>query len=338
MQIKIAERLRPFSHAPGAYFVLPGSFLRMQIFPALIRVHDLSDKTPKLIEEIPLNVKGPVKNFTIMLDLEKGQLCVFGHTVAGYMHYRIVANAINPRDYKIFVDKLPEILEKSFSDAFIPYNPPFTERLSLGNNKAQDLSLIFRRNALEEIFSLWLRLGRLIPFKGKVSDTQILSELLNNQPSSTFQNLFNTRFDQGISPRLCDEQHQGISFLSSIANLSSSLALLTELVPKILNLFIAQNQNAISILPHLPTEFHSGRLINFSCSDIGTLDLEWSKKIIRRMVLKATHTGKVNFSFQKDVKQFRLRLKENESGQILKPEMEISILPGQQLLFDRFEK
>ncbi len=319
--------------------MLPGSFLRMQIFPTLIRVHDLSDKAPRLIEEIPLNVKGPVKNFTIMLDLEKGQLCVFGHTATGYMHYRIVANANNPQDFKIFIDKQPEILEKAFSGTFVPYAPPVTERLSLGNNKAQDLSLISCRNALEEIIPLWLRLGRLIPYKSKVpSDSQTLCNFLNGQSSSIFQNLFNTRFDHGFSPRLNDEQHQGIFFSKSIANLSSPLTLLTELVPCILNLFIEQNQNAINVLPHLPTEFHSGRLTNLLCAEIGTLDIEWSKKLIRRMLLLPSKDGKVVFSFQKDIKRFRLRFKESESGRIMHPESEISISTGQQLIFDRFEK
>lgn len=345
MRITIAERLRPFSHLPGAYFVLPGSTLRFQIFPALIRVCDLSHSEPRLISEIPLNVKGPVHNFTVLQDLEKSRLCVWGHTQAGYMHYCIYASG--PKDFLIKVDKQP-------SEIFVPVPMPMPvpdlikERLSLGNHKAQDWSLISRRCNFEEIFPLWMRLGLLTPSipshsEGTASLLDPCSKAIMEQNKDAvlpaFNLLFKAGFDSGLSPRLSDTEHQGISVQALKSNSSASpLLLLTEGAQLIRQLFIQQNEAQISILPVLPTEFHCGRFINFPCKNVGILDIEWSKKLIRRMLLSASHDGCITAIFQNPIKRFRLRCDEQDKGTMLPIGTSIPLSAGKNYLFDHFEK
>ena len=64
IRISIAERFKPFSHTPGTKYILPYSTLTVQVFPTLIRVEE---------REIPLELTGPVVDFTAQIDLEKGQ-------------------------------------------------------------------------------------------------------------------------------------------------------------------------------------------------------------------------------------------------------------------------
>ena len=54
MTIKIAAKLRPFSHVPGAACVIPGTSAVIEAFPTLLRIDG---------HEITLNLTGPVKDF-----------------------------------------------------------------------------------------------------------------------------------------------------------------------------------------------------------------------------------------------------------------------------------
>lgn len=350
MRITIAERLRPFSHVPGTYFMLPGSPLRFQLFPALIRIHDLSNSKPRLVKEVPLNVKGPVKNFTIMQDLEKGLINVFGHTQLGYMHYRITANENSRQEFSIQIDKQPAepISCDSISDNFVPFLPPVTARLSLGSHKAQDWSLISRRCDFTEIFPLWFRLGSLLPrhytleYKGTAAlfencRTRI-AEKQRESILDTFQAALMAGFEGGLSPRLTDDQYQGFHFpLINVDNHLSPLALLSEGASLIRELFIHEAEQEIHILPALPTEFHCGRFINVSCKS-GVLDMEWSKKVIRRMTLLADKDGEICYAFQHDLKQFRLCDSKNPRGQSVMCGTAIPVRAGERYYFDHFEK
>lgn len=77
MHIEIAERLKPFSHFPGTSLILPGSAYQVQIFPCLIRIFHLRETFPVLITELTLNLQGPLQQFTVCNDLEKGRISVW---------------------------------------------------------------------------------------------------------------------------------------------------------------------------------------------------------------------------------------------------------------------
>lgn len=346
MYITVAQRLRPFSHLPGTYFILPGTALRFQLFPALIRVHNLSDPEPVLVDEIPLDVKGPVKDFTMQQDLEKGILRVWGKTATGFMRYRILALPEEKIPYAIRVEKGTPLREKP--PAAAPYFPVKTDRLSLGSHKAQDWDKMVLRSDLKEILPLWHRLGQLIPPtntdypQGTISLLKQCEEAINSGESTeiypAFHNLFLAGFDLGLSPRLKDDQHQGFQLSPVSVKGISPLALLSEGAALIRRLFMQCKEHNIRILPSLPPEFHSGRLVQVPCGSWGNLDLEWSKKIVRRMVFTPAADITLNFDFQKQVKRFRLRTGENNPGQWLPNGSPVTMPAGFNYLFDRFEK
>lgn len=348
MRITIAERLQPFSHIPGTNFILPGSSLSFQIFPALIRVYDLKNHEPKLIEEIELEIKGPMHDFTVLQDLEKGSIRVWGHTALGYVRYHIRTH--HDTLYKIEIDKdLPNTIlpQLKISPESEKHNPPFLERLSLGMHKAQDWNLIYQRMDMKEIFPIWHRLGQLVSSQTPKEYLGTLALLKQSQEAidqrdilsiaPTFQQLFMAGFDFGLSPRLVDTHFHGFQ-LSSPNKDNSPLLLLNEGYKQIRRLFIESSEDSIHVLPALPPEFHSGRLIEAKCETLGFLDIEWSKKTIRRMIFRSITDKEIWFHFSKDLKQYRLRLNEQDHGKIINCLDMVTIKANQTYYFDRFQK
>lgn len=339
MHIKIAERLRPFSHTPGTYCILPGSSLRLQIFPALIRVHDLSKAEPEEIVSFKVPVKGPIKEFTLQLDLEKGLIHIWGKSNEAFFSYSI-SSAQQSHQIVVQINKglsswFPETITQNKSFKILKHSktfaPPLIDRLSLGNHKSQDWDQVKRRGDLREILPVWLRLGQLIDSPKEIAYEGTAAFLKTCQDYSDFLNFFNIGFEGILSPRLTDDQHQGFELTSPPSTLSP-LILLKEGAHVIRSLFFRIQQNDLFLLPQLPPQFHCGRFLQVCCGDWGLLDFEWSKKMMRRMVLHAEASGSINMHFPKDVRCYRL------NGQIHSVEKPITVEKGELYTIDRFQK
>lgn len=341
MRITIGERFKPYSHIPGTPFILPGSSLCFRIYPTLIRINNLENGKA---EEIKFTIPGPLEDFTIQQDLEAGLLRVWGKTEFGFVRYKIIAQekgfTINvekaPKDVNVF----PIASEKASSFHSMP-----AERLSLGVTKAQDWTLMIRRRDLAEIFPLWFRLGQSISYTSVIKPSQatlwtkcceIVEKGTPDIILKPFEHLFTAAFEGGLSPRLEDTDFQGFSL--PVSSFTSPLPLLSEGAKLIRSLFLQVNNEVISILPALPSAFHCGRMLNITCVQWGTLDLEWTKKKIRRMIFRAQKTGDLSFIFQKNIKKFRLRTGNKDRGKYINSGSIIRIEEGQAYWFDNFEQ
>lgn len=247
MRITIAERLKPFSHKPGTVLMLPGSSISLSVFPTRLFILDLAKGMPQLVANVVFNLEGPMVGFTVIQDLEKGLIQVFGETAdGGYIRYSVQAledgkavvlflergpdkgieikyemdetseksKRIFPKEKMVFSREMrsnEELTFTSFSSA---------ERLSLGSHKQQDWELVHRRLSFTEIFPIWHRLGQLIPplFSKSLTGTALLLEkcqeaIAANAPDKVlvpFRKLFISGFSGILSPRLIDCDFQGI--------------------------------------------------------------------------------------------------------------------------------
>lgn len=364
MHIEIAERLRPYSHTPGTTCVLPGSFYRLKIFPCLIQIHTLTHSEPVFLSQIHLDLIGPLKEFTVEQDLERGTVYVWGHTPQGFVRYRLTSE-VSGTGIELYIEKAPKnslkviidhnthllqskdrlILLSELRD-FIPFQAPTTERLSLGNNKSQDCDLIRRRMDLREIFPVWSRLGHLIPPIPKPELTEGTLDLLekcqaliahkkSDEVAQAFMNLFQSGFYGLFTPRLLDDQYQGLILGNKILQPTlSPLRLLIEGSHLIRELFIQQEKDNVSILPVLPPEFYSGRYLHIKIRG-GLIHLEWTKKIIRRLIFFAEESQELTFHFR-HVKKFRLRLGPQDKGRVVSCNHKLSIEKNCHYLFDNF--
>ena len=359
MRIVIAQRLQPFSHTSGTVTVVPGSSYEVQVFPSLIVLRDLSGPLPVLKEEVSVDLKGPVDDFSVSLDLEKGLIHVWGHAQNGYFRYHL--RALQDGRIGLFIEKSPENglhfsssnlihIYESKSEKPILLSWANLDRLSLGNHKAQDWDLVTRRMDLAEILPAWYRLGQLVPSSfQKIEKTSGTAQLLHLCEESirsrstlqlvpNFKNAFIACFQGILSPRLQDLKHHGFALPeSSPLDKGSALTLLSKGSELIRSMFIQSKGNQADILPALPPEFHCGRMTQVRWENIGHLDLEWSKKTLRRLILHAEVTEVVELGFQNQLKRFRLRQSEKDRGEVLSCGTPVNIIAGNHYLFDNFQ-
>lgn len=326
MRITISQRLRPFSHAPGDVCMLPGTLLAAKVFPALLIMYDLSGECLIEVAQHRWNVKGPVKDFTVQQDLEKGQITAWGHAQNGFFKYRLLPNK---NSYAIVIDKAPECFGESFNAVVEPLEMP-TERLSLGVDKQQDWTLVKRRLSAAEIFPFWLRLGSITPITQSTNEGT--AALLDQK---TLTDLLAAGFEGMLLPRLTDADHQGFD-LPNVTAGTSPACILSEGASCIRSLFFEQKEGCLHILQNTPKDFHSGRFINIDLEK-GQLDLEWRSRKLRRMVFRCSKTFEYSFVFPTKLKTFRLRDNENHRGLICSCEKALCLSAGSTYYFDLFE-
>jgi hypothetical protein len=365
MQIKIAERLKPYTHLPGTSCLLPGSSYQIQVFPALIRFFDLS-ASPQLLDEIAFDFQGPLKDFTAQNDLEKGEVRVWGECPSGFVRYslnscakgggvRLTFDKTPPGGIRVSSQTINLIAQAKESISLFDlepieesslYRPPSIDRLSLGNHKAQDCELIRRRLDLAEIFPIWHRLGQLVvapAYHDEAEGTLALIQACQNglsqgKPEHLAQlwvNLYLAGFHGMMAPRLWDDQYQGI--IPNQGPMESSLSpliLLTQAACLIRQHFIQKTEAGIKILPMLPPEFHSGRLLGVQLED-AVVSLEWTKKIIRRLEAEINRDAEMIFHFR-HVKRCRLRKSKGGKGVWIESGKPVLLEKNHHYFFDNF--
>ncbi|MGZ3634134.1 MAG: hypothetical protein ACXWM7_07745, partial [Parachlamydiaceae bacterium] len=223
MHISIAERLRPFVHVPGQMCLLPLSKLSFKIYPAFVQVFDQSKSEPFLVAEFSIEAEGPVKEFTVLQDLESGYLKVWGHAKNGFFRYRIYATSHSP-GFCCVLEKAPVGKEKTFlPEAYcqqaVPLEIPSMARLSFGVTKMADWTLVQRRALLSEILPYWHKLGQWLPAvpehtMGTASLLECIEQALGEKDRtrlvSHFRNAYLAGFEGILACRLHDRDHQGL--------------------------------------------------------------------------------------------------------------------------------
>lgn len=316
MKISIAQKIRPFSHRPGASCLIPGTCAIVQAFPALLRFGK---------EEYETLVKGPVKDFTLLQDLEKNCVFIFGKAQDTFYRFRLQAS---DGGFELFSDKTKE---RQFFPASVPFHlPPIWERLSLGSHKAQDWDLVMRRADLREILPVLFGLGQKIP-------------LIAPQPASGTAHLLNeaqlkefclAAFSEILVPQLSDVQHLGL--LSSEKIEGNPFFVIQEAVKFIRALFFRQNERRLEFLPSLL--FPEGRLIHVQAPGVGEIDLEWASRELRRVLIRPTHSGDVVLVFQKEVRSFRVKSSSSMRGKKYLVSEPLFLEAGKSYLLDCFQK
>ncbi|MBA2367556.1 MAG: hypothetical protein H0V82_00850 [Candidatus Protochlamydia sp.] len=351
-EIAISEKLRPFSHLPGTLCLIPGSHYAVQVYPCLLRLYNFELPKPVVIKEIKMLIKGPVDNFTLQCDLEKGCLRVWGTGAGGFFRYEIkkyieneialyleksIAGPIQLSEgedsYFLEARQIANLLNLKAEISSSEQGPPLLERFSLGNHKAQDWDLIIRRMDLTEIYPCLYRLAQWVTPLIKV-DEGLAKHLHAVEGSLTkpeaavqaWKKIILALFQGILTPYWEDELHQGIIDPAFFPPMLSPLYLLKECMRTIRLQFFEQNEFYLHILPALPPEFHCGRFNDLHVPQKGMLDFEWTKKIIRRVVFRSEKDQEIIFQFKK-VKSFRFRKGKLDPG--------VRINSGQSLTFEK---
>lgn len=322
MQIAIKEQCKPFSHTPGAACLIPGTYAEAQAFPTLLKVAG---------HEVKLSCKGPVTGFTLELDLERHCVFVFGRAKSGYYKIRIEASDSGFHIHPERGEALEKPVHIQQEVDFIPKTA--IERLSLGSHKEQNWDRI--QGDLKTAVPILFALGQ----KGPVLPSQPLTgtALFLQMPKersevfNVLQAFFQTAFTKMLIPRLFDDQYQGIVPEGPIEG--DRFFLVQQGAKFIRSLFFEANERRLKLLPHLPIPFDCGKMTCVKVPGVGELDFEWSKKILRRAVLRVSTTGEILFDLQKEIKFFRINKKAKH-----KATEPLLVQAGASYLLDRFQK
>ncbi|MBX7067585.1 MAG: hypothetical protein K1X28_10185 [Parachlamydiales bacterium] len=322
MKIEIAARLKPFSHTPGMSCVIPKSNGVIEAFPTLLRING---------KEWKIAITGPVHGFTLQQDLERDCVYVFGKAKEGYFRLRIESHDDR---FQIVSEKGPLKNGEIRAENAISTMNRF-ERLSLGSHKAQDWDLVQRRGDLKEILPTLFYLGQKIPHVAPqpLTGTAVLLNLPEGREKleEALLAFIKAGFKNMLVPRLVDDQHQG--FVPEGDAKGNPIFLIQEGSKMIRSLFFRQNERRLSFLPHLPISFDAGRMVGLIAPGIGEIDLEWSKKLLRRAVIRAAVSGEVIVELQKEIKTFRISKKKK-----IKRGEPLLLEAGKTYHLDRFEK
>ena len=322
MKIKIAARLRPFSHTPGTACVIPGTCSVIEAFPTLLRIDD---------HEIKLNLTGPVRDFILQQDLEKHCVFVFGKAKEGYFRLRISAH---DSGFEVKSEKGPlKSVSISAEVPFVPHAHP--ERLSIGSHKTQDWDLIQKRCDLKELIPVLFCLGQKIPLVAPqpLKGTARLLELPEerNALEGALESFFKAAFSKILVPRLVDDQYQGLVPDEPVKG--NRFFLVQEGMKMVRSMFFKQNERRLAFLPHLPISFDAGRIVGLKAPGVGEIDIEWSKKLLRRVIIRANTSGEVIIELQKEIKSFRVGKKRAH-----KSNEPLLLEAGKTYFLDRFQK
>jgi len=328
MRIQIKEKLTPFSHLPGTRCLIPFTSWEVAIYPAKLIFSNLEGGQTK---EMALPIEGPVKRFTATQNLEKGFVEVHGLGKKGLFSYRIEKEALIWK--KGMKMALPFLKPVELSQ-----NPL---RLSLGIYKRQNWEKVKERLDLKEILPFWLRLSALTPkasLPTKICGTyQLALEKWDKQIAvSHFENFFQVAFQGILSPRVEDENHLGLCREEKIPATISPLPLIHKGASQILSLFFVEDEEKVYLLPSLPKEFHAGRLIGCKSNVNALIDLEWSKKKLKKVVIHPKEDGEMNFVLQQGISSYRVRKSVRQKGELVSSKQPLPLRKGQRLHLDRF--
>ncbi|MBN2479193.1 MAG: hypothetical protein JXA94_03110 [Parachlamydiales bacterium] len=328
MQIKINQKFYFFTQEIKNTFLILNTHYSVKIYPGLLLFSDLISKKKSF--RVFLNFKGPVKDFKIFQDLKEGFLKISFHIENGFVSYKILPK---DKNLQIYFEKAPQegldyqfdIKDKVFSKdsralpiEMLSFVKP-QEFLSFGVFKKQDLTLINRRLSLLEIFPIIFFMSQFYIDVDKINTPadelllKIKSNILNQEKDKLdfhFLTLIKALFFDAFVPRVQDEYFQNIIPYYENLNDLNPIYILKETSRLIRSLFIQEDVQEILILPCLLPIFHAGRFLNIETS-FALIDIEWSKKLIRKVIIKAKETKKIKLSFQSKIKSFRLKNFEN---------------------------
>lgn len=203
----------------------------------------------------------------------------------------------------------------------------------MGSHKKLDWDLVVRRKNLQEILPVLYRLSQVVPHNNEVVPSLEKTDKIAAAP--TLLEFVQAFFSGILVPRTFDNQFQGFS---RECKTLTALDLIHQGSEHLRSLFFAESLDKIALLPNLPVEFHSGRFVGLETEHHDLIDIEWSKKCLKKVIIKARSDRTILLSLQKQIKSFRVRTSLKDRGQDVPFDKPIDLRIGSVIYLDRFQK
>jgi hypothetical protein len=321
-EIRKPRSLTPFSHYAGVHVSLPTTTYTVAAYPTRLQIFD---ETGLSVKEHLFKVSGPIEDFTVLSNLERGAVTV----TSRYYRFHVLPNL--------------EVIETR--------RPPLSdlpkEELFLGSLKQPKWEALAERCDPKEILPLWHRLGTLLSLPDQVLESVGLFSLIEKaralkeqkehaQLLEPLMQLYRAGFSATLVPRSSDTQYQGI--VEDMRPLPFSCHyLLTEGARLIRSFFYQEKEGSPCFLPHLPSECFSGSFYSLE-TKWGTFHFRWTKKQLREVWLESKYNGTLAIGFPKALKRCRLRTNARDRGVSALTSDSFEINSKHDYVWDRFEK
>lgn len=306
MMIKIANRFRPYSKNLRCKARIPASCFDVEVFPSYLKVY----RDEKVALEISFKMHAPFQSITTMQDIEKKRLLIFGEASEGYFRYSLAhhEDALSlklERSSFMILYKIESIEDLSFSGSLHALlnkekdlvfktkekeiKAPHIERISFGNHKAQDMTLIRRRLDPKEFLPIWFFLGQF------AKKDEVKEEVF---PLSSFKESFKSHYFDLFSKSDLSPKHLGHKEEQDPISLYGGYV-------QIRRLLLHSQKGIHSILTDLPHTLDAGRAKGLKIEEGVYMDLEWSKKKIKKVIIHSNKKTSLTLRFKRENKTLR---------------------------------
>lgn len=309
MSISIRVKHRPFSLQPKTSVQLPWSPLAAVCYPTKIVVGE---------QELLLESSGGA--FAVHQDIDRG----FIRVQAGCDSFRLRHEG----DELILYDER-RAKEQRFAANAQSFSKREVPRLSFGIHKKQDVELMRRRNLPEEVLPHLVHLGLQMD-EGELPLLSDLKQAIETREGvyTYLKDVIQFAFEGLFVPKGEDDLHTGQ--MPSVLPCKPYL-MLASFARIVLDMFFKEEDGCISLLARNIPEFHCGRIIGMPFA-LGTMDIEWTKKKLRRVVVHPKEKGTFSLKLPCGIRRFRM------GNVYLEADEAISIPNDGQIVLDRFEK
>ncbi len=315
MNIKISERIAPYSFSNHTLLPIPNSRSTLEVRPNRI-IFLIEDR----VESIDLQRTGPIKQFMTQLDVERERVVIQGSSLEGF--------------FRVFIEQKDDFIEVAFKNLPLERREIKSsrtksiidkEKLFLGVTKSQDIDLIWRRKNCSEIFPIWFYLAQNFFHK----NNEIVGEVdeIERHCYLHFKSLF--------IPQNCSDLHLG--YKTSWLENRGAMDIFSIGYSAIRSLFFRAEKDRFFFLEKAFPQFDRGKLLNIKTGPI-VINIEWSKKKMRKMEVYSLEAQKIIINVGSRVNSCRVRVGKKQRGVSHKLSDQLIINANQNYVLDRFEK
>lgn len=349
-RIEIRKKLRPFSTRAGIQVPLPAFEMTCKIYPMKVIFEKKGNEALELYWKFSQDPQKIVTTFDLFHQRIEVQLTF----ESGVFYYDLIQSkeglVLNPRrqscgsasfkwDSKTF--KKVSLKENVLLLKDRVHLKESMEQLSLGSHKKQEIERIFKDEDFKEILPMLFNLGQYASETSTkaVGSLKVIEEAYkllvsrgHDQILSVLKPLLSSAFSGIFVPHIEDVFHWRQE--SKLEKCPTRFALLEKFYKLIRAFFIESSPMSLSLLPHLPKELFCGRLLQIKERDL-LIDLEWTKKKLRRLKIKSLIDQSIQLKFQKGIQKCRLRV--DNKSMLFKNTSSQHFEKNKTYLFDRFE-
>lgn len=282
----------PWSHTPGIEGWLSGSSCFAKIFPRRLEIYSCVGKEKVLSAQIFFPKLSYSDDWTVFFDSLRYKTIVQGHSENGFFRYEISVD-----EKGIFLQTLKGDLECEGMEGYflltrgekhllvesvLMGRPYPTSRLHLGSNRAPCLDRMLLKPDLLELVPFWYMLGK--PVSGLEGESSLLTTFEQVGSFDSLMQFFLAGIQGFFVPKVRDDRYLG--FQEPLLPSNKSLSSVHDSVASVLrSYFLKEEGSHLFLLPNLPKECESGRLLREQLHSSSLISIEWRKHTLRRVLI-----------------------------------------------------